>query len=101
MRWNDADVAGAHVDELDLARGPAWEGQHFVRQRAEAHDVVRRLVHGNQVGRLFEAVEADAVLEDDGYSAPRQLNAPHRGEGGYLYRNLAGQVIPDDGLLQG
>lgn len=80
MGRDDADVSRAHIDKLDLTRGPAGEGNDLVGQRAEAHHIVRRLIHRDQVGRLLEAVEADAVLEHDGYPTPGQLHAPHRGE---------------------
>ena len=98
MCRDDADVSRAHVDKLDLSRSPAGEGNHFVRQRAEAYQIVRSLIHGNQIRRLLEAVKTDAVLEHDGYPAPGQLHAPHRGKRRYLYRNFAGQIIPDNGL---
>lgn len=97
---DDADVPRAHVDKLDLAGSTAGKGNHLVRQRAESHHIVCRLIHGDQIGRLLEAVQADAVLEDDGYPAPGQLHTPHRGERRYLYCDFAGLIVPDDGLLE-
>jgi hypothetical protein len=98
VRGDDADVPRAHVHELDLPRRPTRESQDLVRERAEPEGVVCGLVHRDQVWRLLEAVQPDAVLEDDRYPAPRQLHASHGGECGYFYGRLARQVVPYDDL---
>lgn len=68
MGRNDAHVASDKLDDLDVARSTAREGDLLVRNTDQSSKIVGSLVLA-QLFTLLEAIDLDAVLKGDNDSA--------------------------------
>lgn len=68
MGWNDAHITSGKLDDLDMARSTAREGDLLVRNTDQSSEIVGSLVLA-QLFTFLEAVDLDAVLEGDNDSA--------------------------------
>lgn len=68
MGRNDAHVASGKLDDLDVARSTAREGDLLVRNTDQSSEIVGSLVLA-QLFTLLEAIDLDAVLKGDNDSA--------------------------------
>lgn len=95
MRWDDADVAGLEVEDLDLSEGSTWECDNTCAQFADGVRVVDSLVVCVLFRWEFEFVDADFVEfgdDEEGFIEAHALYGCCDFEG---YVDFSFRFVPD------
>lgn len=98
MSWNDADIASGELDNLDLARRSAREGNVLLRKADQAAEVVCSLIC-HQEFSASEFIDADAVLQRNDDLAHGEFDGTDGADGVDLGAGFLLRFVPQDDLV--